>query len=130
MRQIFTSPRLENVEGVARLLDEHGIETWISEGRSYKGMRRREFSYRDSGRSAQPAVWIVKAEDQTRARELLRAAGLIDSTRATDSFLPGPFQPPPRATTPASAIALRIKLVLLAAIAGAGGLILFRVFGA
>ena len=31
MRQLFTSPRLENVEAVAKLLNEAGIETWISE---------------------------------------------------------------------------------------------------
>ena len=126
MRQIFTSPRLENVEGVARLLNEHGIETWISEGRSYKGARRREFSFRDGGGGPQPAVWIVKAEDQTRARELLREAGLIDSTRPVDSYLPEPFQHAAGGKPSANALAFRIKLVLLAAIAGAAGLILFR----
>ena len=45
MRQVFTSTRLENVEGVAKLLGEHGIETKITQGRSWKGNSRREFSY-------------------------------------------------------------------------------------
>jgi|SRR5690606_36575533 len=126
MRQIFTSPRLETVEGVARLLNEQGIETWISEGRSYKGARPRRFSYRDAGREPQPAVWIVRAEDQARARELLREAGLIDTTRPVDSYLPEPFQPDAGGKPPASAIALRIKLVLLAAIALGAALVLFR----
>ena len=90
MRQIFSSARLENVEGVAKLLNEAGIETWVSDSRSYKGPRRRSFSYRESGDKTQPAgVWIVKAEDLTRARILLRDAGLLDSTRA-DSYLPQP----------------------------------------
>lgn len=34
MRQVFSSARLENVEGVARLLNEQGIETYISQSRS------------------------------------------------------------------------------------------------
>lgn len=88
MRQIFTSQRLENAEGVAKLLNESGIETYLSDGRSYKGNRRGTFSYQQSGRGhAQPGVWIVKADDVTRARQLLIDAGLIESTRP-DSYLP------------------------------------------
>ena len=39
MRQVFSSPRLENVERVSQLLEEAGIETRITHGRSYKGSR-------------------------------------------------------------------------------------------
>lgn len=127
MRQVFTSARLENVEGVARLLNDHGIDTWISEGRSYKGARRRQFSFRDgAGSGPQPAVWIVKAEDQPLARELLREAGLIDSTRPTHSYVPAPLWDRGTARSAAGGTALRIRLVLLAAIALGAGLILFR----
>lgn len=88
MRQLFTSPRLENVEAVARLLNEAGIETWVSESRSYEGTRRRAFTYRESPYGdVQPGVWIVRADDVTRARKLLIDAGLLDSTRP-DSYLP------------------------------------------
>ena len=88
MRQIFTSQRLENVEGVARLLNDAGIETYVSEGRSYKGNRRGTFRYSESERGlSQPGVWIVKAEDVTHARQLLVDAGLIESTKP-DSYLP------------------------------------------
>ena len=45
MRQIFTSQRLETVEGVARLLEEAGIGTYISHPRSYRSKRRGQFSY-------------------------------------------------------------------------------------
>ena len=88
MRQVFTSPRLENVEGVAELLREAGIEVYISDGRNYRDRKRRSFSYRDGARERpDPALWIVKAEDQPRAREMLRDAGLLASTRPgqTDS---------------------------------------------
>jgi hypothetical protein len=116
MRRIFASPRLENVEGVARLLEEHGIEVRITDGRSYRGAIRGNFSYRDDAREGpEPAVWIVNAEDQPRARELMRGAGLLDSTRTPqDSYLPagdddGAEKKPRRSG--------KFKLVLLAAIA-------------
>lgn len=127
MRQVFTSQRLETVENVARLLNEAGIDTYISERRSYKGNRRGQFSYRESAFTAQPAVWIVKSEDQTRARELLRAAGLIDSTR-TQSFL----NPPPSQYaqhTARSSLAFKLRLVLLTAVALMAVITIMRMLG-
>lgn len=82
MRQLFSAARLETVEAVAKMLNDEGIDTYVSDGRSYKGSRRRNFSYRETSNEPEAGVWIVKAEDQARAREILREAGLIDSTRA------------------------------------------------
>lgn len=113
MRQIFTSPRLENVEGVAKLLDEAGIENKVSEGRGYKKVSRREFSYvekKDGGNN--PAVWVIKSDDYKRARELLHGMGLID-TAPTSSYLPGPLQFKQPATTDQQTRLVRIKMVLL-----------------
>ncbi|KAF1689819.1 DUF2007 domain-containing protein [Pseudoxanthomonas koreensis] len=91
MRQIFTSQRLETVEGVARLLEDAGIAVYISQPRSYRGKRRGQFSYSEPvPASQQPAVWVRKAEDQPRARELLREAGLLATTRSSYSGLPQP----------------------------------------
>jgi len=114
MRRIFASPRLENVEGVARLLEEQGIEVRITNGRSYRGGIRGNFSYRDDAREGpEPAVWIVNAEDQPRARELMRGAGLLDSTRTPqDSYLPASDDD----TKPRKRSG-KLKLALLAAIA-------------
>ena len=120
MRQVFSSPRLENVEQVARLLEDAGIETRITDGRSYKGNRRRNFSYGSTDADARPAVWVVRSDDQVRARTLLRDAGLIDSTRPTDSYLAPTFRTEPAAGPRKSGIqsrAARIKLVLLGGIA-------------
>ncbi len=86
MRQVFSSPRLENVEAVARLLEDAGIEVRITDGRSYRGNRRGNFSYGDTS-APRGAVWVVQSNDQLRAREILREAGLIDSTRQRDSFV-------------------------------------------
>lgn len=82
MRQVFTSQRLETVEGVAHLMEEAGIAVHISNGRSYKGGLGGQFSFSNpTPAKKQPALWIKRPEDQPRAREILREAGLLDSTR-------------------------------------------------
>lgn len=126
MRQIFSSQRLENVEGVARLLNEAGIETRITDGRSWKGNSRREFTYNDKKRSdaPQPAVWVLKAEDYKRARDLLHQGGLLDPSK-TGSYLPDEVQFREKPLTPQAKV-MRIKLILLALIAGASALVLMR----
>lgn len=124
MRQVFTSPRLENVEAVAALLRDAGIEVKITEPRSYRGNRRSSFSYRtgeDSG--PEPAVWIVRAEDQPRGRQLLREAGLLESSRGESSYLP--LSVLERDNTTKSARTIWLKLGLLALIAAVMGLVFY-----
>jgi hypothetical protein len=116
MRQVFSSTRLENVEGVARLLEDAGIEVRISDGRSYKGGWGGRRTYNDSAREVQPAVWVVKSDDQPRARQLLRDAGLLESTsRASESYLGPSLHQRPQVEKPATAQrrALRAKVWLL-----------------
>ena len=119
MRQVFSSARIENVEAVAKLLSDEGIEVRISDGRSYKGNRRGTFSYREDN-AARPAVWVVQSEDQVRARELLRQAGLLDSTRPGESsFLTPTFRSEEEryAKSPTEKRAWRIKVGLMLGIA-------------
>ncbi|HHW4681448.1 MAG TPA: pathogenicity [Xylella taiwanensis] len=79
---MFNSQRMETVEGVATLLNEAGIQVRISNHRSYHSKRSGQFSYLDRNRQEQhPTVWIVHANDQPRAREILRKVGLLDTTR-------------------------------------------------
>lgn len=129
MRQVFTSPRLENVEAVAELLRAEGIEVRISNDRSYRGNRRSNFSYRDGGEAGpQPAVWIVNADDQPRGRQLLREAGLLESSRAGESsYLPLSALRDEKvdAAKAKSGRAMRIKLGLLALIAAVVGMMFF-----
>lgn len=127
MRQVFTSPRIENVEGVAKMLEDAGIEVRVTHGRSYRGAIRGNFSYRDSEREKepQPAVWIVRSEDQPRAREMLRGAGLLDSTRTPlDSYLAPTVhgREPGTGGDPRRKRAFRLKMGLLLVIAIAIGL--------
>ncbi|HEY0504947.1 MAG TPA: hypothetical protein VGD42_15810 [Lysobacter sp.] len=120
MRQVFSSQRLENVERVAQMLRDADIEVRITNGRSYKGGRRGTFSYSDEA-GPKPAVWVVRSDDTVRAREILRDAGLLETTR--ESFA-GPSFRLDSEDTPAKAKAqsrmLRIKLVLMAGIVVVG----------
>lgn len=124
MRQVFSSPRIENVEGVAKLLEDAGIEVRITNGRSYRSAIRGNFSYRDSPDAGpRPAVWIVKSEDQPRARQLLREAGLLHTAAGPmpmDSYIPEtPHMNRERVViaAPTSRRASRIRYGLLAGIA-------------
>ena len=118
MRQVFTSLRVETVEGVAKLLEAAGIEVYLANGRSYHSKRGGQFSYAEPMKlKQQPSVWVTRAEDQPRAREILRAAGLLATTR--------PTQGEPLVFAGADAIdepkkrplAWRIRIALLIAIA-------------
>lgn len=92
MRQVFTSPRIENVEAVARMLGDAGIEVRISNGRSYRGKIRGNFSYREGvGSGPRPSVWVIRSDQQPEARRILREAGLLQAAPMRgESFLPPP----------------------------------------
>lgn len=128
MRKVFSSIRLENVEAVAELLRAEGIEVKISDGRSYRGSRRSNFSYRDNEQSgAQPTVWILNADDQPRGRQLLRDAGLLESSRVGESsYLPtSTLREANDLTTRKSSMRKRIRLGLLVMIVVVSALILY-----
>lgn len=129
MRKVFSSQRLENVEGVAKLLGDAGIEVRVSDGRSYKGNRRGTFSYSDRGNAPTPAVWVVRSDQQMAARELLREAGLLDSTRTEEGYVSPNFrfQAEQNATrSPMRKRTLRIKLGLIALIVVIAGIVTWR----
>ncbi len=129
MRQMFTSPRLTNVEGVAKLFDDHQIENKITQGRTYKKVSRREFSFRESEKSKeeQPAVWVLRPEDYKRARELMIEAGLADAA-PRDSYLPENLQFREVAKEDPSKRIFRIKLTLLAVIGAMAAWMALRMF--
>lgn len=87
MRRIFRSHRLETVEGVERLLNANGIETWMSNSRSYWGTRRSRPSFSNPNEQ-ESSLWIINADDITRARELLNEAGLLETQRVESQNAP------------------------------------------
>jgi len=113
MRQIFSSQRLENVERVAQMLRDIDIEVRVSNARSYKGQRRRPFSYRDQpSPDSQAAVWVVRSADLPSARQVVRVAGLLQTTRDEQGAyvgLPEPAAP----KIPGSSMATRLRIVAL-----------------
>lgn len=119
MRQVFSSPRLENVERMAEIMREAGIEVQVTGGRSYKGGRRRQFSYREAPRGDETAaVWVVRADDLPKARQILREAGLLASTvdeQGRYVGLAGGFRPPEPEKRGNLGLRLRIIVVLIAA---------------
>ena len=118
MRKIFSSQRVENAEGVAQMLREAGIEARISNGRSYHSKRRGQFSYLDQKNDDKlPTVWVVRADDQARAREILRDARLLDTTRRDHPVAEYAFRNAP-AEGNGGRWAWRVRIALLAVIAG------------
>ncbi|SBV35229.1 conserved hypothetical protein [uncultured Stenotrophomonas sp.] len=119
MRKIFSSQRVENAEGVAQMLREAGIEVRLTNGRSYHSKRRGQFSYLDNklGDDKLPTVWVVRADDQTRAREILRDARLLDTTRRDHPVAEYAFREAPGEGN-GRRWAWRIRIALLLVIAG------------
>jgi len=121
MRQIYTSPRQANIERVVALMAENGIQTTISNRRAYQGSDWKRFSYTARGdRDSWPQVWVVHSEDQTRARQVLRDAGLEPATRFAEELAAARTAGD---TTRHRTASIRIKLVVFALIAGVIALI-------
>lgn len=116
MRQIYTSPRYENVQRVVSLLEENGIATTLRNRRDWQGGQWKRFSYTDRGESeAWGQVWVTNSNDQGRARELLRDAGLEPATRFADELAAARSPSDPRQH---KANSMRIRMVLLGLIGG------------
>lgn len=87
MRHVYTSLRNENVDRVVELLNSHDIETTVVNRSSYNSADWKKFSYTQRPDvSTWPQVWVVNSNDQTRARELLREAGIEPPTRYADEI--------------------------------------------
>jgi len=116
MRSIYTSPRVENIDRVVAMLHEAGIETSVTNRKAWAGHDYKRASYASPPeRESWPQVWIVKAEDQPRARALLRDAGIAPATRFAED-LELARNGPAVAAKKRNAIAWRIRLFLLATI--------------
>ena len=117
MRQFFTSPRLENVERVEQMFEEAGIATRVTDRPTWNRATKRDFSYTDRRTSTKwPAVWVVKADDYSRARAMLRELGLMESTRDVPSFVPEESPVAAVARDPRDRAVGRTRLLLLVAV--------------
>lgn len=88
MRLLYTSPRQENIDRVAALMAENGIETTITNRSNWNRPSYQRFSYSrgSENRDAWPQVWIQRADDYTRARELMRSLGIEPEVRHAEEL--------------------------------------------
>jgi hypothetical protein len=129
MRQVFSSARIENAEAVAKLLADEGIEVRVENPQGLRSGIRGNFSYRDHHKPAPRAtVWVVRSDDQPRARQLLREAGLLEASPANpSSFLPSTGHAARlRESSPTRRARVRFALLVVAAVALALWLNQFR----
>ncbi|MNK12198.1 hypothetical protein D3C87_302550 [compost metagenome] len=127
MRQIFSSQRVETVEGVAELLRDAGIDVRITNGRSYHSKRGSQFSYLDTSKATtHPTLWVVHADDQPRAREILRDARLLETTRRDHPTAEFAFRDQAGEIAPRRNWAWRIRIGLLLVIAAVAMVVVMR----
>jgi hypothetical protein len=125
VRQIYTSPRIENVERVVSLLAAADIATTVTNRRPWAGHDYKGPSYSTRPDPASwPQVWVVRAEDQPRARALLREAGIEPAVRFAEDLARARRAHGERRH--GGALGLYLRLALLA---GVALLILLHAFG-
>lgn len=117
MRQIYTSPRTENIDRVIALMAERGIETTVTNRSNYNRSTWQRFSYspHQENRDSWAQVWITHAEDYTEARTLLRSIGIEPVIRHGDEL--EAFRNPSPLTRRQHTVARARRIVLLAVLA-------------
>ncbi|HZX91561.1 MAG TPA: hypothetical protein VFE67_13035 [Rudaea sp.] len=106
---------MENVDRVVAMLNDAGIATSVTNRRAYAGHDYRRPSYaKPPDRETWPQVWVVNADDQSRARALLRDAGVEPPTRFADELAEARGNVSPEARR--KALVWRLRVFLLAVI--------------
>ncbi|HEY2624075.1 MAG TPA: hypothetical protein VGI53_11545 [Dyella sp.] len=128
MRQLYTSPRQENIDRVAALLAEKGIECTITNRSNWKKPSYQRFSYsqRQEERDSWPQVWVNRADDYTEARTVLKELG-IDPVIRHGEELALARNPTPEAQQ--KSVATRIRRIVMLAVAGAFVVLMLRYMG-
>jgi len=120
MRQLYTSPRPENIDTVVALMHKHGIETSVQNRSNYRKQGHQRFSYVAGGgnRASWAQVWVTRADDYTQARALLREIGIEPVVSFQEELErerhPSPQQRRQRAVTRTRRLALVAVLAVLA----------------
>jgi hypothetical protein len=125
MRQIYTSPRQENIDAVVALMAEHGIEATVANRSNYNRPTWQRFSYtqRQNTRDSWAQVWITSADDYTRARTLLRELGIEPVIRHGDE-LAASRNPSP--TTQREHTVARARRIVLLGVLAAFAMVVLR----
>jgi len=115
MRQIYTSPRQENIDTVVALMAEHGIEATVANRSNYNRQTWQRFSYSQpqQERGGWPQVWITHADDYTKARGLLRDIGIEPVIRHSEELA---AERSPSPVNQRQQVAGRVRRILLLAV--------------
>lgn len=118
MRQLYTSPRHENIDRLVALLAEHGIETTVLNRSNWNRPSYQRFSYsqRQESRESWPQVWVNRADDYTQARTLLRQLGIEPVVRHGEELRRARNPSPEQRRQAVVARARRFVLLFLAAV--------------
>ena len=118
MRQLYTSPRHENIDRLVALLAEHGIETTVLNRSNWNRPSYQRFSYsqRQENRESWPQVWVNRADDYTQARTLLRQLGIEPVVRHGEELRRARNPSPEQRRQAVVARARRLVLLFLAAV--------------
>ncbi|QNK02070.1 putative signal transducing protein [Dyella telluris] len=128
MRQLYTSPRQENIDRVATMLTEQGIECTIENRSNYRRPSYQRFSYtqRNEDRDSWAQVWVTRADDYTRARALLKELGIEPVIRHGEELA---LARNPTPDMRRQSTATRIRRIVLLAVAGAFVVLMLRYMG-
>ncbi len=128
MRQLYTSPRQENIDRVAALLAEQGIECTIENRSNYRRPSYQRFSYsqRNENRDNWAQVWVTRADDYTRARALLKELGIEPVVRHGEELAMA-RNPTPEMRR--QSIATRMRRIVMLTVAGAFVILMLRYMG-
>jgi hypothetical protein len=122
MRQIYTSPRQDNIDAVVALMAEHGIEAKVSNRSNYNRPTWQRFSYTQrQDRASWPQVWITSADDYAKARTLLREIGIEPVIRHGEELAAA--RNPSPVDERARTVARARRIVLLAVLAAAAAVV-------
>ena len=128
MRQLYTSPRQENIDRVLALLAEKGIECTVTNRSNWNKPSYQRFSYsqRQESRDSWPQVWVNKADDYTEARTVLKELGIEPVVRHGEelALARNPTPEMRRQNT-----ATRVRRIVLLAVAGAFVVLMLRYLG-
>ncbi|WP_266169460.1 putative signal transducing protein [Dyella subtropica] len=128
MRQLYTSPRPENIDRVVALLGEHGIECTVANRSNWNKPSYERFSYsqRKENRDRWPQVWVTKADDYTQARILLREIGIEPVIRHGEELA---LARNPTPELRRQSVATRARRIVMLAVAGAFVVLMLRYLG-
>ncbi|WP_109126616.1 DUF2007 domain-containing protein [Dyella sp. C11] len=128
MRQLYTSPRQENIDRVAALLTERGIDCTIENRSNYKRQTYQRFSYsqRQDNRDNWAQVWVTRADDYTRARALLKELGIEPVVRHGEELA---LARNPTPEMKRQSVATRMRRIVMLAVAGAFVVLMLRYMG-